>query len=307
MHKEVAIIILNWNSFNYTFNCIRSVKETAGNNYEIILVDNHSEDGSGLRLKAIFPDIIFIQTERNAGFAGGNNPGLRYAIENGFKYSLLLNNDTEVTKDFLSPLLDYMEMHPEAGVIQPAIYFNKNRSSLWNGGSYFIRFLGLPYCKNNLSLFKNRIFAIKKVDWVTGCAFLTRNSILEQTGLLDERFFMYYEDIDLSFRIKQLGYELIYYPASVIYHEANTSLKEITRNKEGNISPFLHYIAARSRMIFLKKYTTFYTFPSIVLFHLLYAAAFSGYFIIRGRFIKLKSFVSGLRDGLLGKPFQQSR
>ncbi len=230
MNKKAAIIIVNWNSYNYTFQCINSINQTNNLEFDIIVVDSHSEDGSGIQLKETFNDIIFIQSEKNTGFTGGNNLGIKYAIDHGYEYSFILNNDTIVSKDFLLPLIEYMDTHPDTGMVQPKIYFNHDRSLLWNGGSYYNNFLGLTYTSNYIFSFFKNINKIKEVDWVTGCAFLARNSVLKEAGYFDEKFFMYYEDVDLSFRIKKAGYKLIYHPGTIIYHEAGASLRK--KNKK---------------------------------------------------------------------------
>ncbi|OIR07042.1 N-acetylglucosaminyl-diphospho-decaprenol L-rhamnosyltransferase [mine drainage metagenome] len=301
MNKKAAIIIVNWNSYNYTFQCINSINQTNNHEFDIIVVDNNSEDGSGIQLKEAFNNIVLIQSDKNTGFAGGNNLGIRYAIDHGYEYSFMLNNDTVVPQNFLSPLIEYMESHTGIGMIQPKIYFNHDRSLLWNGGSYYNHFLGLTYTSNHFFSFFKNIERIKKVDWVTGCAFLAKNSVLEEVGYFDEKFFMYYEDVDLSFRIKKAGHTLIYHPASVVYHEAGASLKKKVKTREGYLNPYVHYLNARNKIYFLRKHTAVYYLPGVIVFSFLHSVAFIGYFVARGRFSKLNSFLKGLKDGLFEK------
>ena len=301
MNKKVAIILVNWNSYDYTSNCIQSIYQSNAPIYDIIVVDNHSDDGSGFELAKTFKDIIFIPSKINNGFTGGNNAGIKYALNHGYEYSFILNNDTIVSPDFLMPLVEYLDHHPETGMVQPKIYFNHDRSLLWNGGSYYNKFLGLTYTSGNHFKFSHVSDQIKRVDWITGCAFLAKNSTLKEVSFFDDRFFMYYEDVDLSFRIKKAGYNLIYQPASVIYHEAGVSLKNKTKNKEGYLSPYIHYLNARNKLFFLKKHTVIYLFPGVIIFNFFHAITFIGYFVVRGRFSKLSHFTKGLRDGLFEK------
>lgn len=299
MNKKVAIILINWNSFGFTSDCIHSIQQIEYPDYDIIVVDNGSTDQSAEKFKSHFTDsIIFIQSNNNVGFTGGNNIGMQYAIDHQYQYCLLLNNDTFVDKSFLGPLVDYMDQHSLAGVLQPRIHFNHNRSLLWNGGSFFNKLLGVTYTKNYGKPFNQRMNKIQEVDWVTGCAFFVRTSILQQVGLLAENMFIYYEDVDLSFRIKKAGYSLIYFPGSVIYHIAGMANKKITKGKEGFLNPIVHYLNVRNRIWLLRQYTSPAFIPTVVLFNFFYLAALIGYFAARFRFVKLQTVVKGIKDGL---------
>lgn len=300
MNVSVAIILVNWNSFDTTSDCIRSLLQVSYPHYHIIVVDNASADGSGNRLKQEYPGIILIQSPANLGFAGGNNLGLRYALQNGYAYSFMLNNDTFVEPGFLEPLLQYMEEHPQTGAIQPRIFFNHNRSLLWNGGSYFNKILGYTYTRGYNRLPTAATNHIKEVDWITGCAFLISNPFLKKTGVLSCNMFMYSEDVDLSFRIRQLGYRLVYHPASTIYHIAGMSYRNDPTNKEGVITPQVHYYNQRNRLWILRKYTPWYFIPSVLIFNFFYVTMIIGYFAARGRSGKLKAMLKAVKDGLTG-------
>jgi len=301
MNKKVAIILINWNSFGFTYDCITSIRQIVYLYYDIIVVDNGSTDQSDEKLKSHFKNsIILIQSNKNVGFTGGNNIGMRYAIDHKYEYCLLLNNDTFVDKTFLGPLVAYMEQYPLTGVLQPRIHFNHDRSLLWNGGSFFNKILGVTYTKNYGQSFHQQMNIIKKVDWVSGCAFFVRTSTLQQCGLFAENMFIYYEDVDLSFRIKNAGYSLVYFPQSVIYHIAGMANKNRTKGKEGFVNAIVHYLNVRNRIWFLKQYTSTRYLPTVVLFNFCYLTALIGYFAARFRFIKLKIVLKALKDGLKG-------
>ncbi len=300
MKQRVAIILVNWNSFDVTNDCILSIKKIGYPFYTIILVDNDSTDDSGNKLKTLYPDVTFIQSSSNIGFTGGNNLGFRYSLEHNFEYSILLNNDTFVEPDFLDHLVKYMDENPSVGIIQPRIHFNHKREVLWNGGSFFNKWLGYFYTSGFNKLPGPKYLTIKRVDWITGCAFLTRNSILKKTGLLPDNMFIYSEDVDLSLRVAALGYKLIYHPSSVIYHIAGMSNKSKVKGKEGFVNPIVHYLNQRNRIWVIKKYTPWYCIPTTILFNFFYIAGIMGYFAARGRFTKLKAVFSALRDGITG-------
>ncbi|NDE09615.1 MAG: glycosyltransferase family 2 protein [Chitinophagia bacterium] len=300
MHPKVAIILLNWNSFDHTSNCIESLQLCDYPSFEIIVVDNGSIDGSGNLLKAKFPEIILIASPTNEGFAAGNNRGFSYAIDNQFTYAMMLNNDVFVEPDFISKLINYMESHPETGAIQPKIFFNHDRKKIWNGGSYFLSWLGWTYSKRYMRKAGVLQSQFQQVDWITGCAFLTKTSILKEVGLLKEAFFIYYEDVDLSFRIRSNGYQLIFHPESIIYHIAGSSNKTKLKGKEGYSSPIVHYLNSRNHIWFLKIWTKWYQWPSTLLILFLYYLSIMFYFASRWRTTKLKSVLRGILDGMKG-------
>jgi len=301
MSKKLAVLLVNWNSYQLTADCIGSLHEMQYTNYDIIVIDNASADQSGPLLKETFPHILLIQAGDNLGFSGANNLGMQYAIDQGYEYLLLLNNDTFVKHDFLEPLVSYMDTHPETGAIQPLIYCNHNREKVWNGGSYYNRWLGYTRTANYHKPLQSASNKIQKVDWITGCAFFTRASVLQITGLLSTNMFMYYEDVDLSFRIHKAGFELIYQPKSVIYHIAGVSNKSKTKGPEGYLTPLIHYLNVRNRIWLLKKYSFVLYAPTIILFNILFLFAQIAYFLIRFRFAKLNAVLRGIKDGLKGE------
>jgi GT2 family glycosyltransferase len=298
MQASVAIILVNWNSFDVTNDCIQSLKNIDYKAHRVLVVDNGSIDGSGEKLLATHPEIILIKSDTNQGFTGGNNLGFQYAIKHGFTYSIMLNNDTFVEHDFLTHLVQYMELHPNTGAIQSRIHYNHDRSILWNGGSYYSNWFGFAYTKGINQIPNKPYLQIKEVDWVTGCAFFVRNTVLEQTGLLAQNMFIYSEDVDLSFRIKALGYSLIYHPDSVVYHIAGMSNKSKTKGKEGFLNPIVHYLNFRNRIWLLKRYTKWYQTPTVLICNIFYFSLILGYFAARLRPEKLKATLKGIRDGI---------
>src|SRR5690606_24319194 len=142
---SVAIILVNWNSYTHTKKCLLSLREIIYRNYKTIVVDNGSSDGSGDSLEKEFEELTLIRNPENLGFTGGNNVGIKYACESGFKYLMLLNNDTEVEPDFLTPLIERMEEDDKIGAIQPKFYFLLNKGKIWNAGGRFYPSIGLTY------------------------------------------------------------------------------------------------------------------------------------------------------------------
>lgn len=297
MDKRTAIILLNWNSYEHTANCIASLQNVEPANFDVIVVDNGSSDGSGTLLQQNFVHIKYIQAPTNLGFAGGNNKGFEYAIAHGYEYSLMLNNDTFVEPNFLELLTNYMDAHVNVGAIQPKIFFNNNRQKIWNGGSYFLSWLGWTYSKNYMRTAGPAQNNFAEVDWITGCALLVRTSIVQQIGALNDHFFIYYEDVDFSFRIREAGYKLIFHPQSVIYHIAGMANKAKVKGKEGYANPYVHYLNFRNHIWVLRAYTKWYQWPTTFITLIAYSFAIMLYFVVRWRTTKLAMMLKGIYHG----------
>jgi GT2 family glycosyltransferase len=310
MSKKLAIILVNWNSYELTNDTLQSLYKTSYKDYDIICVDNASTDDSLNQLKTNHADIILLTCDQNTGFTGGNNKGMQYALDHGYAYTLLLNNDVAVESDFLEPLVQALDANENLGAVQPLIYFHHDRTLIWNAGSRYNKWLGVTktigYNKKDAQhTYRNQnqvdtkaTQPIQNIDWITGCAFMVRTEVLKKVGLLYEPFFIYYEDVDLSFRIKNAGYDLGYAPASVIYHIAGMSHKSTKKTAEGYVSPKVHYLNARNHIWLLKKYTNLLHAPTVILYQSIYYLSVTGYFIIRGRWQKIKALYKGIGEGL---------
>jgi GT2 family glycosyltransferase len=301
MSKKLAIVLVNWNSFELTKDTLESLQQTTYANYDTIVVDNGSVDGSGDLIEKTFPNCIVLKSATNKGFTGGNNIGMDFALQQGYEYIMMLNNDVAVEPNFLEPLIAKLDQDVTVGAVQPLIYFHHDRSLIWNAGSTYNALFGIcstpDYNKKDPDqLFKNKS---KKIDWITGCAFMMRASVLKKVGLLKEAFFIYYEDVDLSFRIKAAGYHLGYVPGSVIYHIAGMSHKTKEKGKEGFVSNKVHFLNVRNRIWCLKEHSPAWALPTVTLFNTFYFFSIGFYFIFRARWQKLQAFKNGIIEGLL--------
>ncbi len=307
MNEQTAIILVNWNGYECTKNCIESLKAMPFRKYDIILVDNNSKDNSGDILASAYPDLIYLKLPDNRGFTGGNNAGINYSLNRNYKYTLLLNNDTFVEPNFLKILARHLDEHDEIGAIQPKIYFNHNRQLLWNGGSWFNPWTGNDYVEGTGKKKSKTSEVLKEPDWLTGCALMLRNDVIRKTGLLDESLFMYYEDVDYSFRIKAQGYKLVYHPESIIYHIAGASTRAREKGKEGFLNPIVHYYLIRNRIWVLKKYLKPRHKATAAFFISIYLIGTLTYFLFRRRIVKLKTGLKAINDGLKGSMTMEYR
>ena len=289
-NKKIAIIIVNWKQYELTINCLLSLEKLEYKNFKVIIVDNESNFEKINKIKSDFTKVEVIESKENLGFATANNIGIKYAIKNKFEYVMLLNNDTEVNKKFLAPLLNSFQNDNSLGAVQPLIMNYNNRVKVWNAGGYLNNFFGFPYTNKKLNN-KNR-----QIDWITGCCILLKTKVIKKVGLMDEDFFAYYEDVDWSLRIKKLGYKLGVVDSSVIFHHGTKSSNN--SNFEGNLSPFVHYLNIRNHIYLIKKHGDKFNFIGVVFYQFFKIFFYSIYFLLRLRFNKLKMVYNGFIDGI---------
>lgn len=296
--SSLAIIIVNWNGYQYTKNCLCSLRGIQYEDYEIILVDNGSKDKSGDELKFEFPEITLISLESNTGFTGGNNIGIEYALSTNKEFVMLLNNDTVVTPDFAQILVSKLNSDDKIGAVQPKIMLNEDRETIWNGGTDFSTTWTTTKTLGTGQKDKGQFNLPKEVPWITGCCFLARTSIIKEVGLLDNHFFAYYEDVDWSFRITKAGYKLIYEPDAMIFHEVGKANENMETFGEGNLSPFSHYVNVRNHIFIVRKYAKGILWTTSFLYQFYKLFGYSLYFLFRGRFKKLKASIRGFYHGI---------
>lgn len=294
----LAIVIVNWNSAAVTSDCLESLRKLIYPNYTVIVVDNGSEDNSVSKLRTEFPEIILLENHENRGFTGGNNTGIDYALNNKLDLIMLLNNDTIVKPDFANILVEKLLSDNTIGAIQPKIMYNQERDVIWNAGGFFNSFFSLLKTRGLDKTDVGQFDKAECIDWITGCCFLTRSNLVREIGNLDDKFFIYYEDSDWSFKIKNLGFKLMYEPQAIVYHEVGMSNKNRSGHGEGNVSPFTYYMIIRNHLFFIRRYAKGINRIGSWLNQFFKILTYIGYFVLRRRFKKLKAVVRGLRDGL---------
>lgn len=294
-HK-VAIILINWNGLQFTIDCLHSLRELDYPDFGILLVDNASDNQEAEELKLKFPEIALIQSSSNVGFAGGNNLGIRKALELGYSHLMLLNNDTVVAPDFLKVMLSEFDKFPFLGVVQPLIYLMKDRNQIWNAGGKWNSILGRAISILELKNEKKGRADIKKMGWATGCCMLIKRDAILEVGLLNEQYFAYFEDVEWSLRFRNYGFEIALAPKAIIYHEGGASSKK--KHEEGTLSPKVFYYHVRNQFLLIRSAVSPLNKPLAFGYHLIRFGFWMGYFGIRGRFQKLKSVARGIRDGI---------
>lgn len=238
------IIILNWNNASDTIDCLDSLSKINYQDKEIILVDNASTDGSLERIKSWCQSrsglnkIHFMALSENRGFAGGNNVGIKLAMELKAEYVLLLNNDTLVPVDFLNQLMETIKHDSTIGVLGCRINHFPQQEKIWfNGGR-------IDYLRGFGTHNRDTFVGLRECDFVTGCLMLMPVKVLAKTNLFDERYFLISEDTHLSQEIKKLGYKIMIDGHVHINHKISATMG-------GFYSPVTQYYFHRNRMLFM--------------------------------------------------------
>jgi len=257
---KIAIVIPNFNGKELLENCLRTIKaNTSFQNYEIIVVDNGSTDGSVEKIRKDFPEVLLITNPQNFGFSKACNQGARLALERGADYVLFLNNDTKIlTKNWLEELLVVALSDEKIGIVGPSIT-----------GSYPSR----GYYPSVLSdLIKPKTYLPGEVDLINGAAFLVSKRLIEKIGLLDEVFSPFgFEDTDYFIRTRKMGFKIFFTPKVVIAHVGSATVKKIGEERRN----YVLFIGRRNTLILIKKHF------SILRFMWEVVVSFASVFVVR--------------------------
>ncbi|MCX6246591.1 MAG: glycosyltransferase family 2 protein [Bacteroidetes bacterium] len=257
----VSIVTINYDHSEVTAELLKSLRNVTYPELEIIVVDNNSPNDDPEILSVSFPEIQLIRSDENLGFAGGNNLGIRKAKG---KYILLLNNDTEVDPGFLEPLVAKLESDPTIGAVSPKIRFFSTPDTLQYAGftplnPYTIRSTGRGYGIRDTGQFEQDA----PTAYLHGAAMMVPVEVIRKVGLLAECYFLYYEELDWSERIRNAGYRLLYIHNSLVFHKESIST--------GKMSPMKTYYMNRARLLYLRRNVTGLKFPVAVLYQLFIA------------------------------------
>ncbi|MGB9133424.1 MAG: glycosyltransferase family 2 protein [Methanosarcina sp.] len=291
----VTIIILNWNGKLLTEDCLRSVQDVKYDALKIMMVDNGSTDGSIEYLKPKFPDVEFVANDRNLGFAEGNNVGIRIALARDDDYVLLLNNDTIVDSELIQHLVDVAEKEEKVGFVGPKVYFydykgRKDVISFAGGLIDFSKGKVLHVGEKEIDTKQHNV--VKDYDYVEGSCLLARADTLRRIGLLNQAYFLYWEEIDLCVRGMAAGYRSVYAPAGMIWHKIGASSQGY-----GNI-----YYMTRNRFWFMQTYASREKYCSFLLYFFGYDLwVLVRFFLLRQHFLRVRDIFRGIIDGLKGQ------
>ncbi len=242
----VCTVVLNWNGKSDTIECLRSLQGITCPNHTVLVVDNNSSDGSATAITELFPEIPLIKTNKNLGFAGGNNVGIRRALDMGVEFIFLLNNDTTVAPDLITQFVEAATNFPSAGILGPKIYYYSDPRRLWSAGGRWLPDRQHFDQRGDGEIDQGQYDGIAPSDFTVGCAMFIRRQVFEKVGLLDEEYFLNYEEIDFSTRARRVGFTDLYVPKARVWHKVSVSFG-------GEDSPLKTYFTFRNRLLWAHK------------------------------------------------------
>ncbi|MFH0856856.1 MAG: glycosyltransferase family 2 protein [bacterium] len=251
---KTAVIILNWNGMKYLPDCLGTLvkQDYPKEDREFILVDNASTDESVKYAQENFPEITIIRNDKNYGFDKGNNIGIKYALEKGYEYIVLLNQDTAVDETWLRELVRAAESDKNIGGAQSLMMYHQDKEKVNSWGNQ-LHFLGFGFCGGNTEKLQEDFDCnIRDIDYASCTSVIFKSCVLKEIGGgFDEEYFLYHEDTDISFRVRMAGYKMVLAPRSVMYHKYEFS-RSITK----------FYYMERNRYRIL---LTYFKWPTLVL------------------------------------------
>jgi len=241
----VVTIILNTSRRDDTLACLASLIEGKYENHKIIVLDNASTDGSIAAIQTQYPNVEILELSENEGYAGNNNVGIEAALAYGADWVFVLNEDTILAPDCISKLVAVGESDPQIGIVGPMVYHHNEPDAIQSAGGALTRYWeGYHIAENEPDT--GQLADPCEVDWIHGCGIMLRGTAVSQVGMLDTRFFYYWEETEWSIRIKKAGWRIIHVPDAKLWH------KGVQRDYQP--SPNITYYNTRNRLLALSKH-----------------------------------------------------
>ncbi|HEY4690054.1 MAG TPA: glycosyltransferase family 2 protein [Anaerolineae bacterium] len=256
------MVVLHYNGLPDTLACLHSLQIGRGRPVDLIVVDNASQDGGAEAIRAADPAIHLVMNRTNLGYAGGNNIGIRAALERGADAVFLLNNDTLLDPDCVSRLACVLASDPRIGVTGPMVY-TFNETPLISSAGGVIDWHHADAGNTGAGEIDRGQYPARSVDFVNGCGLMVSRAAIARTGLLDERYFMYWEETDWCTRIKRAGFEIHFEPAAQMRHKAAI--------RSDDLGPTTLYYMTRNRLLFFSRHAPLRLIP-ITIAHAIHGA-----------------------------------
>ncbi len=282
----VTIITVNYNQLEITCALFDSIRRNSYPNIEVILVDNASKENPHQHVTKNYPEVLSLRSEKNLGFAGGNNLALPYVKG---EYLFFVNNDAELTDNCIELLLKQFDKNPKLGIISPMLCYypseetNHKKIVQFAGSTPVNNFTARNKTIGNLEEDKGQYKVPKSIPYIHGAAMMIPAKVMEVTGPMDEMFFLYYEELDWSERIRKAGFEVYVEPNALVYHKESVSV--------GKLSTLKTYYLNRNRILFMRRNKSGIHF---ILFSIFFGIATlpknAILFILKGQWDHLKAF-----------------
>ncbi len=287
---RVAIVLLNWNGLAHTRLCMDSLRAVT-TPHHTFLVDNGSRNQEADILAVEFPEATLLRNERNLGFTGGVNRGLREVLAGGYEFALLLNNDCQVDPDFLAGLLAACDADPKLGLVGPTVTYADGRT-VWSRGGRAMTWVGLV---RHLEKGKPLADAAppRRTDYVPGACVLIPRRVLEQVGLLDDAYFAYYDDLDYAYRVRAAGFDVRVLPEATIRHDKSAAAGQAGSSR---FSPIQGYLQGRNGILFARRCLRGRAKATFILGQFTFRLAHVA--LLATSLTTVSNYIAGLIDGL---------
>ncbi len=241
----VITVILNTNRRDDTLECLASLAQNDYPNLEIVVLDNHSTDGSVAAIEAAFPAVSIIPLAENRGYAGNNNVGIQWAMERGADWIFVLNEDTVLAPDCLTKMVEAGETDPRIGIVGPLVYHHDEPDIIQTAGGQFGRYWEATHLGQN-EPDRGQFTRPHFVGWISGCGIMVRRELVEQTGMIDERYFYYWEETEWCLRAGRDGWRILNVPQAKMWH------KGVQRDYRPK--PSVTYYGTRNHLLTIAKH-----------------------------------------------------
>ena len=274
---RIAILTVCYNQWPVTRAFLESVQALENTDYQVIVVDNASADETVAEIRSRFPDVTLLPLPENTGYSGGNNAGIKYALEQGFGSMLIVNNDTTLAPDALARMRAHLRPNTiVTGQVRPVADPDREADVA----------SGFDALRGVMSFGSNRTSG-KQMQMVTGTCMLVARDVFERVGLFDERFFLYYEDVDFGLRCLKAGVRVINEPTAIIIHHERAS-------SGFGLSPLCLYYCTRNRLYIMEKHG--YKGPAFLSYFYVTRQIRMMSYLLFGRFTQARAIMAGVRD-----------
>jgi GT2 family glycosyltransferase len=293
---EVAIIIVSWNQKKFTIECLKSLRYLEYPNYEVILVDNGSIDGTCEAVQKSFPEVNVISLKRNAGYGTACNLGMKKALEKqDVKYVYISNNDVSFHECFLNELVKVCETDSEIGIVGPIVYFYDKPSVIQGFGGHLNLRTGQVTHFRSYQIDTNSPGEIKETDFIIGGFLLIKKEVINRVGFFDPYYFMYGEETDYEYRAKKAGYKLVVVSTAKIWHKVYGSYG-------GKLSPGAVFYMARNQIYFMRKHMSSSVLLYFFSYQLMYRIPLTILAYMKNRrFCLLQAYLKGIVTGITNR------
>jgi GT2 family glycosyltransferase len=245
---KIFILVLNWNGKKDTCECLKSIREIDYPNYEVVVMDNGSHDDSVKTFIENFPEVTVIENKANLGFAEGNNRGISYALAKNADFILLLNNDAIVDPHILKSFVEAIEKNSNAGVFGAKIYYLNEPRKIWFAGGVWLPNIGQTDHEGMGQTDDGQTWEkVKKIDYACGCALFIKAEVIKKIGMLEQKFFLTWEETDFSYRARRAGFDCLFVPTALVWHKVSASFN-------GGAGGLLQqYFMSRNRLLWMER------------------------------------------------------